>query len=310
MMRAVFLFKKTQSKEGLSFKGLFRAFSSSDGKESSSSGSKDTEYTHFGYEEVKMNEKQSRVNSVFTSVASKYDVMNDLMSFGIHRCWKSTFVSRIGSLRPERIYGDDGKIAGYKPVQVLDVAGGTGDISFRIAEKLVSEDPKARDYLSITVSDINPEMLEEGKKRGEQLGYPEGFFNYQIVNAEQTEFPDESFDLYTISFGLRNVPDVPKALKEARRVLKKGGRFMCLEFSKVQNPLFREIYQAYSFGVLPVMGGIVANDSDSYKYLAESIDRFYSQEELQALMEEAGFKFCNYENLSDGIAAIHSGFKL
>ncbi|MBU6474690.1 MAG: bifunctional demethylmenaquinone methyltransferase/2-methoxy-6-polyprenyl-1,4-benzoquinol methylase UbiE [Alphaproteobacteria bacterium] len=248
---------------------------------------KNKESQWFGYKAVKPEEKARLVEDVFSSVASRYDLMNDLMSGGIHRLWKNRFVSM---LRPS------------PDKSLLDVAGGTGDIAFRYRAKA---GPKAK----ITVCDINKDMLEVGKNRALDRGYVKGF-TWVVGNAETLPFDDNSFDLYTISFGLRNVPKIDDALEEACRVLKPGGRFFCLEFSRVLNPALRKLYDEYSFRIIPKIGEAVANDHESYQYLVESIRQFPPQEELARRMRKAGFDVVKVINLSGGIAAIHSGVKL
>lgn len=263
----------------------------------------------FGHKKVQSDERQSLVNSVFSSVASSYDVMNDLMSLGVHRLWKDYFVADIGALRPKRII-EHGKIISSEQVRVLDVAGGTGDIAFKILNSQRRYDPDLKN-IKVTVFDINGEMLKVGQQNAMTKGYSLDNLEFVEGNAEiLKDIPDNSIDLYTISFGIRNVTNIPQALREAHRVLKKGGRFMCLEFSKVKNPIFREFYKQYSFNVIPMMGKVVAGDYDSYKYLVESIDVFLTQEEFKKLISEAGFKNVTYTNLTNGIVSIHSGYKL
>ena len=248
---------------------------------------KNKESQWFGYKKVKPNEKARLVETVFDSVASRYDLMNDLMSVGIHRLWKNKLVSM---MRPSL-----NKI-------LLDVAGGTGDIAFRYRQR-------AGDKAQITVCDINREMLNVGKDRAINRGYLKGF-KWVVGNAESLPFADNSYDLYTISFGLRNVPKIDDALEEAYRVLKPGGQFFCLEFSQVTNPALRKIYDEYSFRMIPRIGAIVAKDRESYQYLVESIRQFPNQTELATRMKKAGFEQVRYVNLSGGIAAIHTGTKL
>jgi demethylmenaquinone methyltransferase/2-methoxy-6-polyprenyl-1,4-benzoquinol methylase len=241
---------------------------------------------YFGYEEVDAKEKTKRVKSVFSNVASKYDIMNDFMSGGVHRLWKRTFVRRIAPKIHHKI---------------LDVGGGTGDISF-----LMYKDSNGAD---ITVSDINPDMLKVGEARAVDKGLL-GKLKWQVVNAEEVPFEDNTFDIYTIAFALRNVTHIDKALSEAYRVLKPGGKFYCLEFSKpVYEPL-QKIYDAFSFKIIPQIGAMVANDRESYQYLVESIRQFPHQQGLKIRMEDAGFKNVKFENLTGGIAAIHSGVKI
>ncbi|TMW67395.1 hypothetical protein Poli38472_011015 [Pythium oligandrum] len=215
----------------------------------SSDGSSAT--THFGFQQVKEEDKKPMVASVFHRVAEQYDVMNDFMSGGMHRLWKDSFIDKLHPVGP---------------LQVLDVAGGTGDISFRIAKRLMSPANRHGEGSSITVCDINSSMLQVGKERAARL-MPEAtdLFKWEQGDAEQLQFADNSFDVYTIAFGIRNVTHVDKALAEAYRVLKPGGRFLCLEFSHVPNPLIRTFYDAYSFNVIPLLGEKVASDRDSYQ---------------------------------------------
>jgi demethylmenaquinone methyltransferase/2-methoxy-6-polyprenyl-1,4-benzoquinol methylase len=246
--------------------------------------------THFGYREVKLDEKQRLVDGVFHSVAQRYDLMNDLMSGGLHRAWKDALVSK---LRPPK---------NDRPWRLLDVAGGTGDISFRA---LKAAGPGAH----ATVSDINADMLAVGRERAD-----EQYFGEQIVfveaNAEALPFPDRHFDAVTIAFGIRNVPRIAQSLSEMQRVLKLGGRFLCLEFSQVDVPALEEIYNTYSFRVIPEIGRAVTGDAESYRYLVESIRRFPEREVFAAMMREAGFARVNATPLSGGIVAIHSGWRL
>lgn len=258
--------------------------------------------THFGFKTVAEQDKEKLVHDVFSNVAANYDYMNDAMSLGIHRLWKDHFVSKL----------DPGKRPGGEPLNFLDVAGGTGDIAFRILEHAarVHGDVESK----MTITDINGDMLREGQKRslttpwkdGERLTFIEQ--NAEVLDA----IPDNSQDIYTVAFGIRNFTDIPKALKTAHRVLKPGGVFACLEFSKVDNPLLSPIYQEYSFKIIPLMGQILINDRDSYQYLVESIARFPTQEKFASMIEEAGFTLAGsgYENLSFGIAAMHTGVKL
>lgn len=225
-------------------------------------------------------------------MARRYDLMNDLMSGGVHRLWKDSFIRRI---RPR---------AGLK---YLDVAGGTGDIAFRIRQKIGA--PKNPENADITLCDLTYNMLAVGRDRAIDRGWLHDF-EWVTGNAESLPFPDKSFDVYTISFGLRNVTHIDDALREARRVLKPGGRFFCLEFSHVQNPLFAKVYDAYSYGVIPRIGQAVAKDKDSYQYLVESIRKFPTQMALKRRLLEAGFDRADYENLTGGIACIHSAARL
>lgn len=242
--------------------------------------------THFGFEQVPVEKKAQRVGEVFTSVASSYDIMNDLMSLGIHRLWKRITIEMAGVRQGWRI---------------LDVAGGTGDLAARFAEL-------AGDKGHVTLTDINASMLREGRNRMLDKGIGRNL-DYALANAECLPFEDNSFDLVTIAFGLRNVTDKAAALRSMLRVLKPGGRLLVLEFSEVTLPLIKPIYDLYSFKVLPLLGKLVAKDADSYRYLAESIRMHPNQKALQVMMEEAGFEACAYHNLSAGIVAIHRGFK-
>lgn len=241
--------------------------------------------THFGYRDVNVAEKQALVGEVFTSVASRYDVMNDLMSLGLHRLWKRYFVATAG-VRP-----------GHK---VLDLAGGTGDISGLLAP-LVGPDGL------VVLSDINAEMLVRGRDRMLDEGHSPRIATARI-NAEALPFPDRSFDCVTIAFGLRNVTDQPRALTEMRRVLRPGGRALVLEFSEVRQPVLKPLYDLYSFSVLPLLGRLVAKDEASYRYLAESIRKHPNQARLAELMSGAGFTRVEVRNLLGGIVAIHSGY--
>lgn len=243
----------------------------------------------FGYRAIHESQKTSMVRGVFDNVADKYDLMNDLMSGGIHRIWKERLIRLI---RPRPHY------------RYLDVAGGTGDIAFRIADKL--GDGVIPD---ITLCDLTPDMLRVGRDRAIDRGWLDGF-RWANGNAETLPFEDNSFDVYTISFGLRNVTRIDTALKEAYRVLKPGGRFFCLEFSHVKNPLLSKVYDLYSFNVIPQIGKKVANDYESYQYLVESIRQFPNQKNLLKRITDAGFSKSRYTNLTSGIAAIHSGIKL
>ena len=237
----------------------------------------------FGYEDVAPEEKTARVGGVFSSVAKNYDLMNDAMSGGMHRLWKDRFVRRV---KPR-----DGE-------QILDMAGGTGDIAFRLAEH----------GASITVADINPAMLEVGMDRAQKRGI-DGLV-WTEANAEVLQFPDRFFDAYTIAFGIRNVTDIPAALKEAHRVLRRGGRFYCLEFSTTLWPGFGEIYDAYSHKVVPKLGQLLAGDADSYRYLIESIRRFPDMEKFKGMIADAGFVQTRVERMLGGLVAIHSGWKI
>ncbi len=238
---------------------------------------------NFGDELVTRDEKTRRVGGVFSSVASNYDLMNDLMSGGMHRLWKNRFVAKVKPRRGET---------------VLDMAGGTGDIAFRMADR------GAR----VTVSDINPDMLAVGMERAKARNI-QGL-TWQVENAEKLSFPDSSFDAYTIAFGIRNVTDIPAALREAHRVLKRGGRFYCLEFSTSEWPGFGELYDRYSEHLIPKIGKAVAKDEDSYRYLVESIRRFPRMDAFRAMIGEAGFKSTSIEPILGGLVAIHGGWKI
>jgi len=249
--------------------------------------------THFGFTTVPIEDKEPKVKEVFEKVATSYDLMNDVMSVGVHRLWKDHFVSQ----------------ANPKPhFKCLDVAGGTGDIAFRLFNRMskVHEAPQ-----QVVICDINKEMLEVGKNRAEGLYGKSDVFQWVEGNAECLEqFDDNTFDVYTIAYGIRNVTNINNALSEAHRVLKPGGKFMCLEFSSVQNEIISSIYNTYSFEVIPVMGQLIANDYESYKYLVESIKKFPAQEVFSDMIREAGFQEVGYENLTFGVTAIHTGFKL
>ena len=238
---------------------------------------------NFGDEVVTPEEKTRRVGKVFSSVARRYDLMNDLMSGGMHRLWKDRFVNRVKPRSGERI---------------LDVAGGTGDIAFRMARR----------GAQVTVSDINADMLGVGEKRAKERGV--AGLTWQVENAEKLSFADSSFDAYTIAFGIRNVTDIPAALREAHRVLKRGGRFYCLEFSTSEWPGFGKAYEVYSDKVIPRIGKAVADDEDSYRYLVESIRRFPRPEQFRKMIAEAGFAQTSAEPILGGLVCIHSGWKI
>jgi demethylmenaquinone methyltransferase/2-methoxy-6-polyprenyl-1,4-benzoquinol methylase len=246
------------------------------------------ETTHFGYRSVPLEEKQDRVNDVFHSVARRYDLMNDLMSVGLHRAWKQALVT---GLRPPK----------RRAFRLLDVAGGTGDIAFRVLDA-------GSALTDVTVLDINGDMLEVGRTRARaryagRIAFVEG-------NAEALPLTDKSFDAYTIAFGIRNVPRIEAALGEAYRVLRRGGHFLCLEFSNVDVPGLDTLYEAYSFNVIPALGGLVAGDAESYRYLVESIRRFPTRAAFARMIAEAGFQRVTHRPLSGGIVAIHSGWKI
>lgn len=243
--------------------------------------------THFGYKDVKTDEKQAMVADVFHSVAAKYDVMNDLMSFGVHRLWKR-FTIDMSGVRPGN--------------KVLDLAGGTGDLTKKFS-KIVGPQGK------VILADINSSMLEVGRERLTNQGYV-GNIEYVQANAECLPFEDNSFDVITIAFGLRNVTDKDAALRSMARVLKPGGRLLVLEFSKPTNPVMSKAYDLYSFAALPAMGKLVTNDSESYKYLAESIRMHPDQETLKGMMEDAGLARVSYHNMTSGVVALHRGIKI
>ncbi|MEK0082930.1 bifunctional demethylmenaquinone methyltransferase/2-methoxy-6-polyprenyl-1,4-benzoquinol methylase UbiE [Benzoatithermus flavus] len=241
----------------------------------------------FGYEEVEPEEKSAKVREVFRRVASRYDLMNDLMSGGIHRLWKEALLDWLAPRRG---------------MHLVDVAGGTGDIAMRFLARV---DGEAR----VTLCDINDAMLAVGRDRALDAGWL-GEIDWVTGDAMALPFPDRSFDAYTIAFGIRNVTHLDKALAEARRVLRPGGRFLCLEFSRVVLPLLDRLYDAYSFNVVPLLGRLVARDEASYRYLVESIRRFPDQPAFAALLKDAGLEQVRWRNLSGGIAAIHSGWRL
>jgi demethylmenaquinone methyltransferase / 2-methoxy-6-polyprenyl-1,4-benzoquinol methylase len=248
------------------------------------------ETTHFGFREVPLGDKQTLVNNVFRSVASRYDLMNDLMSVGLHRVWKDLMIN---ALNPPR---------GEAPFALLDVAGGTGDIAFRAAKA-------AGSGFRATVCDINSDMLKVGRERAaarhldDRVSFVEG-------NAEALAFPHGSFDAYTIAFGIRNVPRIDLALAEAYRVLKLGSRFLCLEFSTVDVPGLDRIYDLFSFKVIPPLGRAVTGDAGSYQYLVESIRKFPKPNVFADMIRAAGFSRVNWQSLSGGIVALHSGWRL
>jgi demethylmenaquinone methyltransferase/2-methoxy-6-polyprenyl-1,4-benzoquinol methylase len=247
--------------------------------------------THFGDRTVRLEEKQGMVDQVFHGVADRYDLMNDLMSFGIHRLWKDAMVAR---LAPPR--------TGTRSYRVLDMAGGTGDIAERILKASVG-------YAEVTVADINSDMLRVGAERAKHWRFG-GQAQFVEANAEELPFADESFDAYTIAFGIRNVPRIDKALGEAYRVLKRGGRFLCLEFSAVDVPGFDRVYKEFSDRVIPPLGGMVTRDRDSYRYLVESIRKFPPPAQFSAMLAAAGFKRVTHTAFSGNIAALHGAWKI
>ena len=242
-----------------------------------------TKEVNFGEDLVSPEEKTRRVGQVFSSVARRYDLMNDLMSGGMHRLWKDRFVARV---KPRA--GED----------ILDMAGGTGDVAFRMARR------GAR----VTVADINADMVEVGKQRAEKRGL--AGLSWKVENAEKLSFADASFDAYTIVFGIRNVTDIPAALKEAHRVLRRGGRFFCLEFSTSDWPGFADIYDRYSSKLIPRIGKVVARDEESYRYLVESIRRFPKPEKFRRMIADSGFERTSAEPILGGLVCIHSGWRI
>ena len=242
---------------------------------------------NFGFKKVSKEEKPQLVNKVFDSVAFRYDLMNDLMSAGLHRLWKDNFIDWL---------------APRKNTHLLDVAGGTGDIAFRFINR-------TKNQAAVTVIDRNENMLKEGKRRSNS-GKVETDLEWVCGDAMKLPFKNEVFDYYTISFGIRNVLDLKQCLSEAFRVLKPGGRIMILEFSKVENQTLNKIYDAFSFNIVPRLGKLIANDAESYQYLIESIRKFPSQEKLANLVTEAGFRQVKYRNLTQGVVAMHSGWKI
>ena len=242
--------------------------------------------THFGFETIREKDKSKKVQGVFSSVASKYDVMNDVMSLGIHRVWKDAMMDWLAPISGQAL---------------LDVAGGTGDISFRFLKRASGA--------NATVLDLTEPMLAEGRKRAETFGIS-GQLEWVVGDAMALPFEDDSFDVYTISFGIRNVTDPQKALSEAYRVLKPGGRIMVLEFSHIPNDFLQWFYDKYSFNVIPRLGQIIASDRSSYQYLVESIRKFPKQESFMKLVNAAGFENTKYRNLTMGVACLHSGWKI
>ncbi len=242
--------------------------------------------THFGFSEVAEDAKAGKVQGVFRSVASKYDIMNDVMSFGIHRVWKDAMMDWLAPRAGQRL---------------LDVAGGTGDIAFRFLKRA------GRGHA--TVLDLTEPMLVEGRKRAEADAMAEQL-DWVVGDAMALPFPDNSFDVYTISFGIRNVTRPQEALNEAFRVLRPGGRVMVLEFSQIPNDLMQKAYDLYSFNIIPRMGQVIAQDRDSYQYLVESIRKFPDQETFLGMMQMAGFENAKFRNLSMGVACLHSGWKI
>ena len=246
--------------------------------------------TDFGYKTVDIKTKTKLVKGVFDSVASKYDLMNDLMSVGVHRLWKDKLVQYMD---PQ---------TGYK---VIDIAGGSGDISLRILKQMAK---RSRHIGELWITDINDQMLSEGQKKLVNHGLIDAA-NWACANSECLPFPDNFFDQYVVSFGLRNFSDKEQALREAYRVLKPGGKFFCLEFSKVIIPVLQNLYHQYAFRIIPFIGDKVAKDRDSYQYLVESIDKFYDQETFIEKIQANGFEHAKYYNFSCGVVALHIGWK-
>jgi demethylmenaquinone methyltransferase/2-methoxy-6-polyprenyl-1,4-benzoquinol methylase len=245
--------------------------------------------THFGRRTVRTEQKQNLVDEVFRRVAFRYDVMNDLMSFGLHRLWKDALVAKI---RPPRM----------RPFAHIDVAGGTGDVATRVADA-------GGPLTEVTVVDVNEKMLGVAAKKAARRSSP-GRVTFVTANAEALPLQDLSFDAYTIAFGIRNVPRIDRALSEAHRVLKRGGHFLCLEFSRVDMPILDKIYDAYSFAAIPAIGKVVTGDGAAYRYLVESIRKFPAPDQFAELIREAGFARVEFTPLTGGIVAIHTGWKL
>jgi demethylmenaquinone methyltransferase/2-methoxy-6-polyprenyl-1,4-benzoquinol methylase len=245
--------------------------------------------THFGARQVLLTDKQALVDDVFRSVARRYDLMNDLMSFGLHRAWKDALVT---ALDPPR----------SRPFALIDIAGGTGDVAFRAIEA-------GGEFTRATVCDINPDMLDVGRERAETQSRTDAIA-FTEANAEALPFADRSFDAATIAFGIRNVPRIDAALAEAFRVLKIGGKFLCLEFSAVDVPGLDRLYDFYSYNVIPALGRAVAGDAESYRYLVESIRRFPKPEAFSAMLRAAGFARVSFVPMTGGIVALHSGWRL
>lgn len=261
--------------------------------------------TSFGFKEVREEEKSQMVGNVFSNVASNYDLMNDVMSVGLHRLWKDRLVEELNP---------------FPGMKHLDVAGGTGDVAFRVLESInkikhrampSSSEDHLQEETQIYVCDINPNMLNVGKKRALERGFRDKRSLIWVEgDAEALQFEDNSMDAYTIAFGIRNVTHIEKTLAEAYRVLGRGGRFLCLELSHVQAPILKQLYDYYSFSIIPSVGEMVVGDRESYQYLVESIRRFPSQDVFASMIAEAGFQKVQYENLVGGVVAIHSGLKI
>jgi demethylmenaquinone methyltransferase/2-methoxy-6-polyprenyl-1,4-benzoquinol methylase len=259
------------------------------------------ENTDFGFQQVALGEKQARVDDVFHSVARRYDLMNDLMSGGLHRAWKSMLVS---ALNPPKARGSSVGSAALdsRPFALLDLAGGTGDVAFRAIDAGGAD-------LQVTVVDVNADMLDVGRARAAERGFDDGV-TFVEGNAEALPFPDRSYDAVTIAFGIRNVPRIDAALKEAHRVLRIGGRFLCLEFSTVDVPGLDALYDFYSFNVIPALGRAITDDADAYRYLVESIRRFPRPEAFAQMIRDAGFARVSFQRMTGGIVALHSGWRL
>ena len=253
-------------------------------------GNKTRDETHFGEQTVPLDEKQGLVDDVFHSVARRYDLMNDLMSGGLHRAWKDALVTAVNPPKND------------KPFALLDLAGGTGDVAFRV---VAAGGPGVR----VTVCDVNTDMLTVGRERAMTSGYDQAV-GFERGNAEALSYGDRSFDCVTIAFGIRNVPRIESALAEAYRVLRVGGRFLCLEFSSVDVPGIDMLYDLYSFQVIPRLGEAVAGDREAYQYLVESIRKFPPPEKFAAMMRDAGFRRVSFTPMTAGVVALHSGWKL
>jgi demethylmenaquinone methyltransferase/2-methoxy-6-polyprenyl-1,4-benzoquinol methylase len=252
----------------------------------------------FGFRQVPLGDKQGLVNDVFHSVARRYDLMNDLMSGGLHRAWKDALVTAVNPPRPKQHQTRHDRQP--QPFALLDLAGGTGDVALRVAEA-------GGTGVRITVADINVEMLKVGRDRADQAGRDIDFIE---ANAEELPFPDRSYDAVTIAFGIRNVPRIDRALAEAHRVLKIGGHFLCLEFSAVDVPGLDRLYELYSFNVIPSIGRAVTGDAESYRYLVESIRKFPRPAAFAEMMRQAGFRRVSFQAMTGGVVALHSGWRL
>ena len=246
--------------------------------------------THFGYSTIPLDEKQGRVDDVFHSVARRYDLMNDLMSGGLHRAWKDALLTAVNPPKGDRDF------------RLLDLAGGTGDVAFRVAQAGGAN-------TRVTVCDINAEMLAVGAERAAQRGLDHAV-TFEQGNAEELPYADKSFDCVTIAFGIRNVPRIDRALAEAHRVLKIGGRFLCLEFSSVDVPGLDALYELYSFKLIPRIGAAVTGDREAYQYLVESIRKFPRPPVFARMIEDAGFRRVSFRQMTGGVVALHSGWKL